>query len=95
MEENTCGWYDPGCALAWVRDELQAFSLWLWGEILSGMASVFESFPVPDFLMNIGVHTMPDSVSWAASAFHLEMGLAVIVSAYTARFILRRIPVIG
>lgn len=78
-----------------MRDELQAFGVWLWDGILSGLASLFEAFPVPDFLQNVGTHTIPSSVSWAASAFQLDVGLAIIVSAYTARFILRRIPGIG
>jgi len=38
---------------------------------------------------------LPTSVSWAASAFQLDVGLGIIVSAYISRFILRRIPIIG
>ena len=93
--ENNCSWYDPSCALAWLRDELQAFGLWIWDSVLSGLASVVESIPVPDFLQNVEIHTLPPAVSWAASAFQLDLGLAIIVSAYTARFILRRIPGVG
>jgi len=93
--ENTCSWYDPSCALTWLRDELHAFSLWVWNGILSSMASLFEVIPIPSFMTGLGVHTLPPGISWAASAFQLDVGLTIIVSAYTARFILRRIPVIG
>ena len=97
MEEtvNSCQWYDPSCALGWLRDELQAFALWIWEAILSGAASVLEAIPVPEFMLNVGSHTIPAGVSWAASAFQLDVGLGIIVSAYIARFILRRIPIIG
>lgn len=93
--ENVCSWYDPSCALAWLRDELQAFGLWIWDSILSGLVSTFEAIPAPDFMQNVGTHSIPSGVAWAASAFQLDVGLAIIVSAYTARFILRRIPVVG
>jgi hypothetical protein len=92
---NSCKWYDPSCSLAWLRDEFQAFGVWLWDSILSGFASVFESIPVPDFLLNVQSYNLPSGVSWAASAFQLDVGLAIVVSAYVARFILRRIPIIG
>ncbi|MAY15260.1 MAG: hypothetical protein CMI06_07980 [Oceanospirillaceae bacterium] len=97
MEEttNTCEWYDPSCALGWLRDEFQAFGVWIWDSILSGIASVFEAIPVPEFMLNVDSYTLPTSVSWAASAFQLDVGLGIIVSAYISRFILRRIPIIG
>jgi hypothetical protein len=93
--ENTCAWYDPSCSLAWLRDELQALGVWLIDSLLSAMAGIFEAIPVPDFMVNAGTHTIPSGVSWAASAFQLDVGLGIIVSAYIARFILRRLPVIG
>jgi hypothetical protein len=93
--ENTCSWYDPSCTLTWLRDEFQAFGIWIWDSLLSGVATTFEAIPVPDFMQNIGAHTIPPGVSWAASAFQLDVGLGIIVSAYTARFILRRLPIIG
>jgi len=95
MAENTCEWYDPSCALDWIGEELQSFSLWVWDGVLDGGVSLLEAIPVPDFLTNIGTQTLPAGLSWAASAFELNIGMTIVVSAYTARFILRRIPVIG
>jgi len=94
-EINTCSWYDPSCALQWMQAEMTAFSIWVYDSILSGLALLMESIPIPDFLLNSSSFTIPQSVAWAASPFQLEVGLAIIVSAYTARFILRRIPGIG
>jgi len=95
MKENTCSWYDPSCALAWIRDELQALGLWIWDSLLSGIAATYESIPIPDFMLNVSSHTIPSGVAWAVSPFQLDIGLAIIVGAYLARFILRRIPLIG
>lgn len=95
MNETTCNWYDPSCSLEWVRDELQAFGVWILDSTLSATAGVFESIPAPEFLANIEYYSIPPGVSWAASAFQLDVGAGIIVSAYIARFILRRIPFIG
>lgn len=80
--------------LRWFSDEIKAIFLWFYDAWLSGLAFALESMPVPDFLL-VQQFTMPPGVSYFASAFQLDVGLGVIVSAYTARFILRRIPIIG
>lgn len=93
--ENTCSWYDPSCALAWLRDELQAFGVWIYDGILSGLAALLEAIPAPEFLTNASNYTLPPGVEWAAQPFQLDIGLTIIVSAYIARFVLRRIPGVG
>jgi len=94
-ESNTCSWYDPSCALSWIKDELQAFGLWIYDSILSGLAALFELMPAPEFMMNLTPHSIPSGVAWAVAPFQLEYGIGIIVSAYIARFVLRRIPGIG
>jgi hypothetical protein len=94
-QDWACEWYDPTCALGWISEEFKAIFVWLYDGLMSGFASVLESFPVPDFLLTMGVVTLPSGVAWAAEAFQLPLGAGIIVSAYTARFILRRIPFIG
>lgn len=94
-EELQCSWYDPSCALSWLKDEFQAFALWLWDSLISSFAFLLEAFPVPDFLINLPSYSMPSGVAWAVAPFQIEYGLLIIVGAYTARFVLRRIPVIG
>jgi hypothetical protein len=92
---NECSWYDPSCALAWLSAELKAFALWIYDAFMSGFSALVEAIPVPDFLANVGSYTLPSSLSWAAHALNLDIGLGIVVTAYTARFILRRIPFIG
>ena len=93
--ENTCSWYDPSCALSWLSSELQTLALFLYEKILSGLAATAESLPSPDFLNSISSSPVPSGVAWAAQPFQLDIGITIIVSAYTARFLLRRIPGIG
>lgn len=92
---NSCEWYDPSCALEWLRDEFQAFGVWILDSILSSIAAIFESIPVPDFMQNVGTISLPPTVNWILDAFQLDVGIGIIVTAYTARFILKRIPIIG
>jgi hypothetical protein len=95
IQQNTCSWYDPSCALEWLRDEFQAFGVWILDSLLSAVAGVFEAIPTPDFMADVGIYSLPPSVSWAISVFQVDVGIGIIVSAYTARFILKRIPIIG
>jgi len=95
MSESTCLWYNPSCWLDSLILSLQQLAITIWDAILSGLASLIELIPAPDFLTNTGTIAIPESIAWAASAFQLDYGLTVIVSAYTLRFILRRIPGIG
>lgn len=78
----------------WFADEIKAIFVWAYDAWLSGFAFLIESMPVPDFLL-VQQYTMPSGVAYFASAFQIDVGLTVIVSSYTARFILRRIPIIG
>lgn len=93
--ENQCSWYDPSCALTWFSGELKSLGLWFYDSLLSGFAVIVEAIPMPDFLINLQPYALPQSIAWAAESMNLTYGLTVIVSAYTARFILRRIPFIG
>lgn len=90
-----CSFWDIGCALAWVRDEFQKFSMWCWENILSSLATAFESLPVPGFLSNVESYVLPETVAWAVSPFNLDIGFGIIVSSYVSRFIIRRLPIVG
>lgn len=91
----SCKWYDVPCWLGWLRDELKALLLWWYDSLLGGLASLLEAIPVPDFFAQISTIQVPDGVAFFASAFQLPFGVGLVVGAYTARFILRRIPFIG
>ena len=97
MEQQECQWYDVGCGIGWLVDELKLLFQWFFEGILGAFAAVLEAIPVPDFMLQIQNTTFnfPDSVTFWINMFELPFGLAVMVSAITLRFILRRIPVIG
>jgi hypothetical protein len=84
-------------ALAW----LFSFFDWLIQEVvqlvLAGLAAVLALIPVPSWLMGAAgvMGAMPPGVAFVANAFMLPQGLAIIISAYTIRFVIRRIPFIG
>ncbi|HTF85331.1 MAG TPA: hypothetical protein VL987_12185 [Cellvibrio sp.] len=90
-----CKWYDVSCGATWLRDEMHHFALWLYESLLGGLASMFEAIPVPGFFASLSTIQIPPGVGFFASAFEIPAGLAIITSAYVARFFLRRIPVIG
>ncbi len=76
-------------------EEIAIFLINLWNDFLASFASVIEAIPVPDFLLNMTTFSIPDSVMFYVSGFQIPSGIAIIVSAYTVRFFIRRIPVIG
>jgi hypothetical protein len=93
--ETSCSWYSVSCWMKWLSDELKAIFLWILDSIMSGLARIIELIPVPDFLENMQAQVMTPTVSWFLQPFELQYGLSVIIGAYAARFILRRIPFIG
>lgn len=97
MNEITasCDFYDIPCFMPHILEGLKKAAISFLDLLLGGLASFFESISAPEFLTNIDSYSIPPEVSWAASAFQLDVGAGIIVSAYIARFILRRIPFIG
>jgi len=93
--DNSCAWFDGSCYLSWWQQEIKGVYLWILDSFYNGLATVLEAFPVPDFMANFNPVLMPPNVSWFLQPFNLPYGLTVVVSAYVARFILRRIPFIG
>jgi hypothetical protein len=91
----TCSFYDVPCNASWVVIQLEIFGIWLWQTVLNGATSLFEMIPIPDFLLNIQPVTIPSSVGFFLGPFAIEYGIGIIVSAYIARFLVRRIPVVG
>lgn len=81
--------------LLWWMDESDNQSLSLFDRILSGLASLIEGIPVPDFLVNIGTYQLPPDVAYFADFLLLDFGAGVIVSSFILRFLIRRIPFIG
>lgn len=94
-DSEVCSITDVGCLADWFLDQVASLGLWFFEKILDGLAAVVESIPVPSWASNIGNLHIPSEIGWFAEAFQLNNGVAILVSAYTLRFIIRRIPVIG
>lgn len=94
-EPESCTIGDFGCYLDWLLEQFANLGLWFWDKILSGLASIIESIPVPDWASNVGSLQIPEAVAWAVAPFELQTGVAIIMSAYVVRFLIRRLPVVG
>lgn len=92
---QTCDFYDLPCGANWLLEQLEALGEWYYQTWVSLAAAVIDVIPVPDFLLNITPVTIPTGVMFFIEPFQIEYGLGIMLSAYTARFILRRIPIIG
>ena len=77
-------------------DSIKNFFLWVYESILLGISNLFSLIPAPAFLDNINASlSIPSSVAFFAAPMQFQFGIGVIVSAYTIRFLIRRIPIIG
>ncbi|WP_339083291.1 hypothetical protein [Pseudomonas sp. TMP9] len=83
--------------LTWLKDLLLWIPRKVYEEVLDGMASFFESLPVPDFIIQASsaLSGISGNVLFFAQKFAVGEGIILILSAYILRFILRRIPFIG
>lgn len=81
----------------WLKDLLLWLPLKVWEMLLDGLATVLESIPVPDFVSTASgaFSSIPGNVLFFANFFALGEGIAMVLSAYAVRFLIRRIPLIG
>jgi len=81
----------------WLLNVLLYIPRWIWSELLTAFAAVISLIPVPEAVTawssNIG--SLSSSVIWFLSIFQFKLGLTLVMSAYVARWLLRRIPFIG
>lgn len=89
-------------------EALESFAQWLldiflwvprkvWDGLLDGLAGVIEAIPPPDFMNAIAGYAaaVPSGVVWGLEMFAFAEGMGMIAAALLARFLLRRIPLIG
>lgn len=90
--------------IEWLEKLVQAIVdllLWIprfvWDLLLDSLEWVYDAIPVPEFLTQIGssFSKVKAETLWLVDLFELNTGVAIIVSAYVTRFLIRRIPVIG
>lgn len=81
----------------WLRDLLLWVPKKLWESLADMLASAVEAIPVPEFMLQGSglFSSISGDVWWFASIGQLHLGVPMILTAYIARFALRRIPFIG
>ena len=84
-------------ALKWVFDLLLWLPRKVFAELLDQLAVVIESMEVPEFLANGGNlwGGIDSGILYFMSVAELGFGVPLVIGAYVARFLLRRIPFIG
>lgn len=92
---ETCEVLDVSCWLTWIFEELELFFLFILGSILDAIVYIIDLVPMPDFMTNVTTFSIPSDVAYFLNFFNLTYGLGILSSAYVARFIIRRLPVVG
>lgn len=93
--KESCDIYDLSCHWLGISEFFTTLVLWVYESILGAASGLISAIPVPDFLRTVSSFRLPDVVVWAAEPFQLGYGVGIITSAYTLRFIIRRLPVVG
>lgn len=76
--------------VTWVT--IQVFSL-----VMAALAAIFNAIPVPSWVSSASgaIANLPPGVAYLVSSLELTTGAGIMLSAYTIRFIIRRLPVVG
>jgi hypothetical protein len=83
--------------MSWLWGMVKDFFLWVLDGLVDFLVAILNLIPVPDFLDDLGDNwsNLSGAVGYWVGPFELGYGVTVILSAYAARFVLRRIPFIG
>jgi hypothetical protein len=82
----------------WLLDGLKWPFLEGFRLLLGALAGVIEAIPAPEWVGDMAGYAQTIASGpggWAWSMLGVSEGLAIIASAYTIRFIIRRLPVVG
>ncbi len=92
---EACSPLDIPCWFDWLLLEIQYLITNAADSVLQVFAGIIAAFPVPDFLLNVGSYSLAPSILYFTNMFEVPAGLAIMVTAYTLRFTIRRLPVVG
>lgn len=83
--------------VAWVYDFITNFPAFVLDWVADGIVSFFVHLPVPSFFSTASSiwASIPSEVAFFMGLCQFNFGIALVLSAYLLRFILRRIPLIG
>jgi len=82
---------------AWFKDIFLWLPKKLWAEILDVLAGAIDAIGAPSFITQAGnaFNSIPPEFLFFATKLAVPEGIAMMLSALIARFVLRRIPFIG
>jgi hypothetical protein len=65
--------------------------------VLAGLSAIFNAIPVPAWIASASgaIANLPPGVAYLISSLELTTGAGIMISAYTIRFVIRRLPVVG
>lgn len=84
-----------------ILDWLLSFIDWVGIEVtkifMAGLAAILNAIPVPDWMASAGsaISNFPPGAAYFLATMHIGAGATIMVSAFTIRFIIRRLPIIG
>jgi hypothetical protein len=83
--------------LEWVLEVVLWLPLQLYKLLCEGLVLVLQAIPVPDWMESAATAfgAIPSGVAYFLQAMEIPFGIAVVASAYTIRFLIRRIPFFG
>jgi hypothetical protein len=81
----------------WLLDALLYVPKWIWQELLKALAAVITAIPVPTWFQTFstGMAGFTSQAVWWLDLIQFKVGLTMIAAALLARFLLRRVPLIG
>ncbi|MES9872661.1 MAG: hypothetical protein ABW146_06105 [Candidatus Sedimenticola sp. 6PFRAG7] len=82
---------------SWLKELFEWLGQKIFESIMDAAAKLIENIPVPSFFNTASakIGQLGADVGYWIGPFELDFGVGVILTAYTLRFILRRIPIIG
>ncbi len=64
-------------------------------KIISVFADLISAIPVPEWMQNLTAAQLHPTVLWVLGELQVGYGIGIILSAYTLRFLVRRLPIVG
>jgi hypothetical protein len=83
--------------LAWLLGFIDWIGIEVTKIFLAAFAAIINAIPVPSWVSGASgaIAAIPPGVAYFTSTMHIGTGATIMVSAYTIRFLIRRIPIIG
>ena len=86
-----------GKVLEWLKDFLLWLPLKLWQMLLEALSGLLAAIPVPSFFAQASAafSSIDPGVLYFAQVMQLHLGIPMLLGAYSLRFLIRRLPVVG